>query len=152
MLTALQALPRDAELLAFEAGYEDYYEREAEDVEWQGGRVYLHLAPAGTTRHAARRPYGLLTLLLASEGVLPAAQFGHETADSLTYRDVAREGHGRGAGLAADLSAEDVLHGRRGCPGLWFGLQVDRHDQLAAGVRGAEGCRPIALQRPAVPP
>jgi hypothetical protein len=66
MLTALQALPRDAELLAFEAGYEDYYEREAEEVEWQGGRVYLHLAPAGTTRHAARRPYGLLTLLLAS--------------------------------------------------------------------------------------
>ena len=42
MLTALQTLPRDAELLAFEAGCQDYCEREVE-VEWQGGRVYLHL-------------------------------------------------------------------------------------------------------------
>jgi hypothetical protein len=40
---ALQTLPRDAELLAFEAGYEDYCEREVDKVEWQGGRVYLHL-------------------------------------------------------------------------------------------------------------
>jgi hypothetical protein len=31
MLTALQALPRDAELLAFEAGCEDYCEREVDD-------------------------------------------------------------------------------------------------------------------------
>jgi hypothetical protein len=44
MLTALQALPWDAELLAFEAGCEDYCEREDDEVEWQGGRVYLHLA------------------------------------------------------------------------------------------------------------
>jgi hypothetical protein len=43
MLTALQMLPRDAELLAFEAGCEDYCEREVDEVEWQGGRVYLHL-------------------------------------------------------------------------------------------------------------
>jgi hypothetical protein len=43
MLTALQVLPRDAELLAFEAGCEDYCEREVDEVEWQGGRVYLHL-------------------------------------------------------------------------------------------------------------
>jgi hypothetical protein len=42
MLTALQTLPRDAELLAFEAGCEDC-EREVDEVEWQGGRVYLHL-------------------------------------------------------------------------------------------------------------
>jgi hypothetical protein len=42
MLTALQALPRDAELLAFEAGCENHCEREVDDVEWQGGRVYLH--------------------------------------------------------------------------------------------------------------
>ena len=41
MLTAFQVLPRDAELLAFEAGYEDYCEREVDEVEWQGGRVYL---------------------------------------------------------------------------------------------------------------
>jgi hypothetical protein len=31
MLTALQVLPRDAELLAFEAGCEDYCEREVDD-------------------------------------------------------------------------------------------------------------------------
>jgi hypothetical protein len=43
MLTALWTLPRDAELLAFEAGCEDYCEREVDEVEWQGGRVYLHL-------------------------------------------------------------------------------------------------------------
>jgi hypothetical protein len=43
MLTALQTLPRDAELLAFEAGCEDYCEREVDEVEWQGDRVYLHL-------------------------------------------------------------------------------------------------------------
>jgi len=42
MLTALQTLPRDAELLAFQAGCKDYYEREVDEVEWQGGRVYLH--------------------------------------------------------------------------------------------------------------
>ena len=43
MLASLQWLPRDAELLAFEAGCEDYCEREVDEVEWQGGRVYLHL-------------------------------------------------------------------------------------------------------------
>jgi hypothetical protein len=34
ILTALQTLPRDAELLAFEAGCEDYCEREVDEVEW----------------------------------------------------------------------------------------------------------------------
>jgi hypothetical protein len=43
MLTTLQTLPRDAELLAFEAGCKDYCEREVDEVEWQGDRVYLHL-------------------------------------------------------------------------------------------------------------
>jgi hypothetical protein len=43
MLTALQQLPRDAEVLAFEAGCEEYCEREVDEAEWQGGRVYLHL-------------------------------------------------------------------------------------------------------------
>jgi hypothetical protein len=43
MLTTLQQLPRDAEVLAFEAGCEEYCEREVDEVEWQGGRVYLHL-------------------------------------------------------------------------------------------------------------
>ena len=42
MLAALQTLPRDAELLAFEA-CEDYCEREVDEVEWQGSWVYLHL-------------------------------------------------------------------------------------------------------------
>ena len=43
MLATLQHLPRDAEVLAFEAGCEEYCEREVDEVEWQGGRVYLHL-------------------------------------------------------------------------------------------------------------
>jgi hypothetical protein len=43
LLTALQRLPKDAELLAFEAGCEEYCEREVDEVEWEGGRVYLHL-------------------------------------------------------------------------------------------------------------
>jgi hypothetical protein len=30
-------------LLAFEPGREDYGEREVDEVEWQGGQVYLHL-------------------------------------------------------------------------------------------------------------
>jgi hypothetical protein len=42
-LAELQRLPRDAEVLAFEAGCEDYCEREVDEVEVQGGRVYLHL-------------------------------------------------------------------------------------------------------------
>jgi hypothetical protein len=42
MLTAPQMLPSDAELLAFEAAYEDYSGRD-DEVEWQDGRVYLHL-------------------------------------------------------------------------------------------------------------
>jgi hypothetical protein len=43
LLVELQRLPRDAELLAFEAGCEEYCEREVDEVEWQGGRVYLDL-------------------------------------------------------------------------------------------------------------
>jgi hypothetical protein len=53
LLTALQALPRDAELLAVEAGCEDYCERDVDEVEWQGGRVYLHL---GARRDDSLRP------------------------------------------------------------------------------------------------
>jgi hypothetical protein len=34
-------LPQDAELLSFGAGCEDSCEREVDEVEWQGGRVYL---------------------------------------------------------------------------------------------------------------
>jgi hypothetical protein len=36
MLATLQRLPRDLEVLAFEAGCEDYCEREVDEVEWQG--------------------------------------------------------------------------------------------------------------------
>jgi hypothetical protein len=39
----LQRLPRDLEVLAFEAGCEDYSEREVDELELQGGRIYLHL-------------------------------------------------------------------------------------------------------------
>jgi hypothetical protein len=51
-LAELQRLPRDAEVLAFEAGCEDYCEREVDEVEVQGGRVYLHL---GVRRDEAER-------------------------------------------------------------------------------------------------
>jgi hypothetical protein len=43
LLVSLQQLPKDAELLALEPGCEVYCEREVDEVEWQGGRVYLHL-------------------------------------------------------------------------------------------------------------
>lgn len=43
LLATLQRLPKDIEVLAFEAGCEDNCEREVDEVEWQGGRVYLHL-------------------------------------------------------------------------------------------------------------
>ena len=51
-LAELQRLPRDAEVLAFEAGCEEYCEREVDEVEVQGGRVYLHL---GARRDDAQR-------------------------------------------------------------------------------------------------
>jgi hypothetical protein len=43
LLAELQHLPRDLEVLAFEAGCEDYCEREIDELELQGGCVYLHL-------------------------------------------------------------------------------------------------------------
>ena len=43
LLAELQHLPRDLEVLAFEAGCEDSCEREVDELEVQGGRVYLHL-------------------------------------------------------------------------------------------------------------
>ena len=43
LLTELRHLPRDLEVLAFEAGCEDYCEREIDELELQGGRVCLHL-------------------------------------------------------------------------------------------------------------
>jgi hypothetical protein len=51
MLVELQRLPRDTELLAFEAGCEDSCEREVDEVEWQGGRVPASWRP--TRRPAA---------------------------------------------------------------------------------------------------
>jgi hypothetical protein len=48
LLTELQHLSRDLEVLAFEAGCEDYCEREVDELELQGNRVYLHLgSPPG---------------------------------------------------------------------------------------------------------
>jgi hypothetical protein len=52
LLAELQRLPRDLEVLAFEAGCEDYCEREVDELELQGGRVYLHL---GARRDEPRR-------------------------------------------------------------------------------------------------
>jgi hypothetical protein len=49
MLTALQTLPRDAELLAFEAGCEDYCERELMII-WSRGRAFLHVRHVGHDR------------------------------------------------------------------------------------------------------
>jgi hypothetical protein len=43
LMATLQRLPKDMEVLAFEAGCEDYCEREVDEVEWQGGREYPHL-------------------------------------------------------------------------------------------------------------
>jgi hypothetical protein len=43
MLRALQHLPRDAEVLAFEPGCQEYCQREVDEVEWQSDQVYLHL-------------------------------------------------------------------------------------------------------------
>ena len=43
MLRQLQHFPQDAEVLAFEAGCEEFCEREVDEVEWQGDRIYLHL-------------------------------------------------------------------------------------------------------------
>jgi hypothetical protein len=43
LLAELQWLPRDLEVLAFQAGCEDYCEREVDELELQSGRVYLHL-------------------------------------------------------------------------------------------------------------
>jgi hypothetical protein len=49
----LQHLPRGAEVLAFEPGCEEYCERELDDLEWLGHRVYLHL---GVRRDAHPSP------------------------------------------------------------------------------------------------
>jgi hypothetical protein len=43
LLDDLRHLPRDAEVLALEPGCEFYCERAVDEVELQGGRVYLHL-------------------------------------------------------------------------------------------------------------
>jgi hypothetical protein len=43
LLAGLQHLPRDLEVLAFEAGCEEYCAREVDELELHGGRVYLHL-------------------------------------------------------------------------------------------------------------
>jgi hypothetical protein len=53
LLAELQHLPHDLEVLAFEAGCEDYCEREVDELEAQGGAVYLHL---GARRDQPPRP------------------------------------------------------------------------------------------------
>jgi hypothetical protein len=53
LLAALRRRPRDVEVLAFEPGCEAYCEREVDEVQWQGGRVHLHL---GARRDDHRDP------------------------------------------------------------------------------------------------
>jgi hypothetical protein len=43
LATRLLRLPRETEVLVFEPGCEEYHEREIDDVEWLGHRIYLHL-------------------------------------------------------------------------------------------------------------
>jgi hypothetical protein len=52
LLDRLQRAPRTAEVLAVEPGCEVYSERELDEVDYQGGRVYLHL---GVRRDDASR-------------------------------------------------------------------------------------------------
>jgi hypothetical protein len=69
MLAELERLPRDAELLAFEAGCEDNCEREVDEVEWQG----YTLAFRSTGRSDGRRSQTLRNLaqdLLIKDGGL----------------------------------------------------------------------------------
>jgi hypothetical protein len=53
MLAELQDLPRDAELLTFEAGCEDDCEHDVDEVEWQGGRCTCTSAGFGADGGAA---------------------------------------------------------------------------------------------------
>jgi hypothetical protein len=55
LLPALQTLPRDAKLLAFEAGCQDYCEREVDEWRGRAAGCTCTSAPAGTTRREARR-------------------------------------------------------------------------------------------------
>jgi hypothetical protein len=55
LLAELEHLPRDLEVLAFEAGCEDYCERKVDELELQGGRAYLHLEPDTTSPHGVSR-------------------------------------------------------------------------------------------------
>ena len=74
---------------------------------------------------------------------------GHGKADvSLGLGVVPRVG----SVLAADLSAEEVVHGRLSCIRVRLRVQVRRGDELAVGVLGAEGGRPVARERSAVAP
>jgi hypothetical protein len=57
MLTELQRLPRDAELLAFEAGCEEYCEREVDEIECRAAGYTYTLAPDETTHRAVDRPW-----------------------------------------------------------------------------------------------
>jgi len=55
-LAELQRLPRDAEVLAFEAGCEEYCEGEVDEVEWRAAGCTCISVPGETTRNAASRP------------------------------------------------------------------------------------------------
>jgi hypothetical protein len=56
LLAGLQHFPRDTEVLAFEAGCEDYCEREVDEVEWEAAGCTCISAPDATTRRGSRAP------------------------------------------------------------------------------------------------
>jgi hypothetical protein len=72
-----QALPRDAELLAFEAGCEDYCKREVDQVEWQG--VLASGRPPG-------RPAPTLEGLTALDRCRPVALAGLDRVSAVVGR------------------------------------------------------------------
>ena len=56
LLAGLQHLPRDLEVLVFEAGCEDYCEREVDELELQAAGCICTWGPAATSHHGGSRP------------------------------------------------------------------------------------------------
>jgi hypothetical protein len=55
LATRLLRLPPTAEVLAFEPGCEQYLEREIDEIEWLGHRVYLGICRDHPDDHAPGR-------------------------------------------------------------------------------------------------
>jgi len=138
--------------------------RDGDLVAYDSGEVFEHAGRVPTSRLfdddlTGRSPKTLVDGLADHN----QAFFAHEVASWTRDRTDGRHGkadvsrglgvvRGVGSVLAADLSAEEVVHGRLGCIRVRLGLQVRRGDELAVGILGAEGGRSVARQRPAVAP